>query len=369
MFKVTIKPQWQVQAPSGETALPRLVELLVGIHETGSLAGACARANISYRYAWGILREGEKTLGAALVSAARGSGAHLTALGKKLVWADKRIAARLSPLLDSLSSEIEVEFEHAFMPGERILRIHATHGFAVEALHRFMNRRQIAADLKYRSSMDVLASLVRDSCDLAGLHLPIGEYEAPMLKLYAPSLKQGDFVVIDLVTRHQGIMVAHGNPKKIREVRDLARRGVRFVNRQHDSATRALLDLLLAKTSIDGNAINGYDNVEFTHAAVAAYVASGMADAGFGLETPAQRFGLDYIPILRERYFFLCPRPVYETQAVDRVLAILRSNEFRKVINALPGYDGEHCGRALDVLDAFPSLQCPDMLSENPTCA
>jgi molybdate transport repressor ModE-like protein len=357
MFRVTIQPQWQVQAPSGEPALPRLVELLVGIHETGSLARACALANISYRYAWGILRAGEKTLGAELIVAARGSGATLTALGQKLVWADKRIAARLSPLLDSLSSEIEVEFEHAFVPSERILRIQATHGFAVESLHRFMNRRQIAADLKYRSSMDVLASLARDSCDLAGLHLPIGEFEAPMLELYAPLLKLDDLVVIDLVTRRQGLMVARGNPKKIRGVRDLARRGVRFVNRQHDSATRVLLDLLLAKARVDGRAINGYDNVEFTHAAVAAYIASNMADAGFGLETPAQRFGLDYIPILRERYFFLCPRTVYETWAVDRVLAILRSNEFRKIANALPGYDAEHCGRVLDVFDAFPALR------------
>jgi len=357
VYKVTIKPQWQVQAPSGEPALLRLVELLVGIHETGSLARACARANISYRYAWGMLRAGEKTLGAALVESKRGSGAQLTALGEKLVWADKRIAARLSPLLDSLSSEIEVEFEHAFVPSERILRIHATHGFAVESLHRFLNRRQITADLKYRSSMDVLASLMRDSCDLAGLHLPIGEFEAPMLKLYSPSLKQGAFVVIDLVTRRQGIMIARGNPKKIRGVRDLARRGVRFVNRQHDSATRALLDLLLAKAKIDGRAIKGYDNVEFTHAAVAAYVASDMADAGFGLETPAQRFGLDYIPIVRERYFFLCPRAVYETPVLDRVLAILRSNEFRKIANALPGYNAEHCGRVLDVVDAFPALR------------
>lgn len=357
MFKVSINPQWQVQAPSGEPALPRLVELLVGVHETGSLARACARSQLSYRYAWGVLRAGEKTLGATLIETTRGSGARLTALGEKLVWADKRIAARLSPLLDSLCSEIEVEFEHAFEPGERILRIHATHGFAVETLHRFLGQRQIAADLKYRSSLDVLASLARDSCDLAGLHLPIGEFEAPMLKLCAPSLRHGGFVVIDLVTRRQGIMVARGNPKKIRGMRDLARRGVRFVNRQHDSATRALFDLLLAAENIDGGAIDGYDNVEFTHAAIAAYVASGMADAGFGLETPAQRFGLDYLPILYERYFFLCPRSVYESQAVDRVLAILRSHEFHKIANTLPGYNAEHCGRTLDLLDAFPALR------------
>ena len=77
MFKVTIKPQWQVQAPSGEPALLRRVELLVGIHETGSLARACALANLSYRYAWGMLQTGEKTLGAALIEAQRGSGTRL----------------------------------------------------------------------------------------------------------------------------------------------------------------------------------------------------------------------------------------------------------------------------------------------------
>ncbi len=356
MYKVTIKPQWQVQAPSGEPALVRLIDLLVGIHETGSLARACAKAELSYRYAWGILKTGQNVLGAALVTATRGSGARLTPLGEKIVWADKRIAARLSPLLDSLASEIEVEFERAFAPAEAILRIHASHGFAVETLHRFLGRRQIAADLKYRSSQEVLASLARGNCDLAGMHLPIGEFEAPMLRLYAKWLRHGSLRLIDLATRRQGLMVAHGNPKKIRGIADLRRKGVRFVNRQPGSTTRVLLDLLLAREGIAGRVLDGYDNGEFTHAAVSAYVASGMADAGFGIETPAQRFGLDFIPILEERYFFLCPKAVYDTAKIDSVLAILHTSEYRKAVNALPGYDARHCGRVLDLDAAFPKL-------------
>ncbi|MGH8122903.1 MAG: substrate-binding domain-containing protein [Rudaea sp.] len=357
MYKVTIKPQWQMQAPNGEPALRRLIDLLVGIHETGSLARACARAELSYRYAWGMLKTGQNALGAALVTSTRGSGARLTPLGEKLVWADKRIAARLSPLLDSLASEIEVEFERAFAPAEAILRIHASHGFAVETLHRFLGRRQIAADLKYRSSQEVLASLARGNCDLAGMHLPIGELQAPMLRMYAKWLRHGNLQLVDLATRRQGLMIARGNPKKIRGVADLGRKGVRFVNRQSDSTTRALLDLLLARENIDGRAIDGYDNGEFTHAAVAAYVASGMADAGLGIETPAQRFGLDFIPLLQERYFFLCTKAVYATAAIDAVLAILRTSEFRKAVNALPGYDARHCGRVLNVMEAFPELR------------
>ncbi|MGH8122569.1 MAG: substrate-binding domain-containing protein, partial [Rudaea sp.] len=120
---------------------------------------------------------------------------------------------------------------------------------------------------------------------------------------------------------------------------------------------RVLLDLLLAREDIAGRALDGYDNGEFTHAAVSAYVASGMADAGFGIETPAQRFGLDFIPILEERYFFLCPKAVYETAKIDCVLAILRTSEYRKAVNALPGYDARHCGRVLDLAVAFPKLR------------
>jgi molybdate transport repressor ModE-like protein len=359
VFKVSIQPQWQLQARDGDTVAQRLIDLLVGIHEAGSLAGACARSDLSYRYAWGILQRGQKVFGSPLVTASRGTGARLTALGEKLVWADKRIAARLSPLLDTLASEIEVEFERAVAHADSILRIHASHGFAVETLHRFLTRQQIAADLKYRSSREVLASLTRGNCDMAGLHVPIGEFEGRFLRLYASEFRSGAYRLIDLSTRRQGLMVAHGNPKKIRRIADLARRGVRFVNREPDSGTRFLFDQLLAKQHIDGGAIDGYETGEFTHAAVAAYVASGMADAGFGIETPAQRFGLDFIPLVKERYFFLVRTEQAESPAIRQAMTILRSGEFRKAVNKLPGYDATHCGRELDLSAAFPALAKP----------
>ena len=356
MFKVEIEPRWQLKSPSGQPVVQQLIELLVGIHETGSLALACARAELSYRYAWGVLKRGQKLLGAPLVMPVRGSGTRLTALGEKLVWADKRIAARLSPLLDSLASEIEVEFERAVAHQESILRIHASHGFAVETLHRWLTERNQAADLKYRSTREVLASLARGNCDLAGLHVPIGEFEGEFLKLYTAPLRAGNYLLLDLALRRQGLMVARGNPKRIRGIADLTRRGVRYVNRQTDSGTRLLFDLLLAKARVDRRKIEGYDTAEYTHAAVAAFVASGMADAGMGIETPAQRFGLDFIPLIVERYFFLLPAERVEAPALKPVIAIIRSAEFRRAVDKLPGYDGARCGQLQELTAAFPAL-------------
>jgi molybdate-binding protein len=137
--------------------------------------------------------------------------------------------------------------------------------------------------------------------------VPIGEFEAKFLRLYTKPLRSGPYRLVDLATRRQGLMVAPGNPKKIRRIADLARRGVRFVNRQADSGTRLLFDLLLTRHRIDGRTIEGYDTAEFTHAAVAAYVASNMADAGFGIETPAQRFDSSSIPLVKSATPFPVP--------------------------------------------------------------
>jgi hypothetical protein len=101
-------------------------------------------------------------------------------------------------------------------------------------------------------------------------------------------------------------VVAAGNPRKVYELADLLRPDLRFINRQLGSGTRLLLETRLAQAAIVPAAIAGFEQGAFTHAAVAAYVASGMADVGFGLETPARRFKLDFIPLATEPYFLLC---------------------------------------------------------------
>lgn len=357
MFKVSIRPQWQLEQADGKQSLPRLVELLAGVRETGTLAEACLRADLSYRYAWGLLQDGQKTFGAPLVTMSRGRGAVLTPLAEKLVWADKRVTARLAPLLDSLASELEVELERAMTDSGAILRVQASHGFAVETLREWFVRQRIPIDLKYRSSFEALAAQRGQSCDLAGFHVPVGEFEAAALQQYAKWLKpQSQTRLIMLATRRQGLMVAPGNPRGLETLQDLAREDVRFVNRQAGSGTRMLLDLMLKKAHVDGSKIAGYESGEFTHAAVAAYVASGMADAGVGVEAAAKRFDLGFVPLVTERYFFLCHRDTAKGPALRRVIDTLQSAEFRSLVQALPGYDAAQCGELMTVEEAFPQF-------------
>ena len=135
---------------------------------------------------------------------------------------------------------------------------------------------------------------------------------------YAKWMKTDLQRLIWFVSRVQGLMVAPGNPKAVASVADLNRPGLRFVNRQRGSGTRTLLELLLARAGVDRARIAGFENEEFTHAAVAALVAGGVADVGFGVEAAAAQFRLGFVPVTTERYFLICRRTFSTTRRCAR---------------------------------------------------
>ena len=356
MHTVSITPHWTITDDSGQQLSPRLLSLLAEVQEHGSLSGACKQTGSSYRHAWNLIRQGQQQLGMPLLNMDRGKGSTLTPLAERLVWAGHRIQARLSPTLESLASELETELGRVLAVGTEGLHVHASHGFAVEKLIDTLAQRGERIDRKYVGSQEAVASLHAGSCDLAGFHVPQGEFEAVAFQHYAQWFSLKHSRLIHMATRRQGLFVARGNPLEIYDVTDLARKGVRFVNRQPSSGTRFLLECLLRQAKVSPGQISGWELAEFTHAAVAAYVASGMADVGFGVEPPARRFKLDFVPLATERYFFLCRDADLQRPELQAVLEVMRSDAFRSEVNALPGYSAAKCGQVETLQKAFPQL-------------
>jgi molybdate transport repressor ModE-like protein len=356
MIQIKLLQQWTTKNDGLIDLDSRLLPALEAIQATGSVSQAAIRLQVSYRFLWGLILRWGDLLGSPLAQFERGRGAKLTSFGDKLLWTDKRIAARMSPLLDSLASELELELLPMIDQAETITRIHASHGFAVEALREELANRAVPVELKYVGSREALMSLADGKCDLAGFHVPIGELEVPALQQFHPWIAQPGFILIELATRRQGLITAKDNPKQIRQLADLAKRKCRFVNRQTGSGTRVLFDLLLQKEKLEGAKIVGYDIVEFTHAAIAAFVASGMADVGFGIETGARRFGLHFIPLATERYFFLCRKENLTSRPVQVALQIMQNDDFKNKVNLLPGYAAEQCGTISEIDEVFPNI-------------
>jgi len=196
-------------------------------------------------------------------------------------------------------------------------------------------------------SMGGLMAIKRGVCHLAGTHLldtEDGSYNISYLKKYLPDTA---VKLIHLVQRDQGLIVKPGNPKKIHGIEDLGRKDVSFINRQVGSGTRILLDYKLNQLGIKAHAINGYQNEEFTHMAVAVSVLSGSEDAGLGIYAAAKALDLDFIPMVTEQYDLVIPLEYFETEAVQILLEIINRPAFKQRVTALGGYSTEKTGEIL----------------------
>jgi molybdate transport repressor ModE-like protein len=340
-------------AAGREASLSAAVPLLLLVSQTGSIAQAASAKGLSYRHAWGLLRDIETRLGGALITKSRGRGSVLSELGEAVLRAQRLSNERLDGPLQALASEVAGELNRRLSRAVGEIRIHASHGYAVAALVGALAAKQIPADIKYRESAEAVSALARGECELAGFHLPIGEFRASCAEIYLPWLDAGRHRLIHLTRRTQGLFLPKGNPKGIRGLHDLARDDIRFVNRQPGSGTRMLLDLALRKIGIDPASINGYATAELTHSAIAAFVASGMADLGFGVQPAAQQFALDFIPIIDEDYLFACNRDKLNGAGLSGLLEVLRSDTYRESVAHLEGYDPAFCGQLLELDEAL----------------
>ena len=196
-------------------------------------------------------------------------------------------------------------------------------------------------------SMGGLMAIKRGVCHLAGTHLldtADGSYNISYIKKYLPDTS---VKLVHLVQRDQGLIVKKGNPKNIAGIEDLHNEDICFINRQMGSGTRILLDYKLDQLNIKAAAINGYQDEEFTHMAVAVSVLSGTADAGLGIYAAAKALDLDFIPVVTEQYDLIVPAEFFKSNAIRIMLEIINSSQFKHRVDALGGYDTSKTGEII----------------------
>jgi molybdate transport repressor ModE-like protein len=353
-IRIEIEPVWRFRREDSGQSMLVMLDFLNEIRATGKITRAAGRAQMSYRHCWNLIEKWAAFFGAPLVEREQGRGTKLTALGEKLVWAGQRLQARLRPQLQNLAQELESEINEVLPQPTHLVRIHASHGFAVSKLRELLLREpHLGIDLRYVTNQNSLVSLARGACEIAGMHLPQGELRKKAVADLKQWLVPAEQRVIGLVTREMGLMVKRGNPLDITSLERLFDSDVRFVNRDPESGTRRLFDLLLQKHGLDETRISGHERIEFTHAAVAAYVASGMADVSFGVEAAARQFDLDFVRLATEDYFFVCRKHILENESVKRLLAIMRSDEFSSAMTKLPGYAAKDSGVVKEIREAL----------------
>lgn len=322
-------------------------DVLGAVRHEGSIAAAARALGLSYRYLWGYLKDQEARLGRALVHWDKGRAARLTAFAEKLLWAETRIRARLAPQIENLAADISRELSSAFDDDVRIARCVASHDLSLPLLKRLCQDQELLLDLRFEGSLAALQELNAGRCAFAGIHLPqsrpeLAAHGSHVHHAFSPLLRPRRHAMLRVARRTQGLFVAHGNPLRICGLDDLRR--VRFVNRAPTTGTRVLLDELLERHGIGRDSIAGYRHEEANHLAVAATVAAGAADAGFGIQAAAVGKSIGFVPLVIEDYFLVCERASLETPVTQEILAVLSSAGWRERIAALPGYAATGAG-------------------------
>ena len=346
-----------------------MMDVLQALRSSGSISGAARELDLSYRHVWGQLKEWEAGLGQPLIFWERGQAARLTPFGERLLLAERLAQARLGPQIESLRAELARAFALAFDEtgadsGQRVLTLYASHDHALTELQAYAARlpdgsrgagQRLHLDIRFCGSVDAIRALNEGRCELAGFHTqPFAASGSLSARTYRPLLRPGTHKIIGFARRAQGLMVAPGNPLRLRDMGDVAQQKARFVNRAIGTGTRLLLDELLAKDGLAPKDIEGFARVESSHAAVAQAVAGGQADVGLGTEYAARSQGLGFVPLLEERYLLVCLKSSLEQPAMKTLLQHLRGREWQERLNRLSGYAADHCGEVAAMKRLLP---------------
>jgi putative molybdopterin biosynthesis protein len=194
------------------------------------------------------------------------------------------------------------------------------------------------------SSKLALTWLKEGKVHIAGSHLEdpkTGEFNIPYVREQFPN---EEILVITFARWEEGFVVAPGNPKRVHKTEDLARRGVRLVNREAGSGSRDLVDKVLKEANVPQTKVLGYDHAAFGHLAAAHCVLTGEADVCVATRSAAQTFGLDFVPVHSARYDMIMRKRTADLPSVKAFLDVLHRATLRRKLEVLAGYDTSETG-------------------------
>ncbi len=216
----------------------------------------------------------------------------------------------------------------------------------LDILANYLHQHAISAGRVYLNSFEGLLALYEGRVDGAACHLYDAEeksFNVPFVKKLVPGVPCS---LINISYRTQGFYVAAGNPKEIRGWRDLARRDISVLNRSPGSSARVLLDGQLHRMGLDKRMVAGYGREMKSHLTMAAAIAAGEADLAVGTERISRQIeGLDFIPLMQERFDLVVHTELLETDRGEKLLEVLRSDAFRKEVRPFSGNDYRDLGK------------------------
>ncbi len=214
----------------------------------------------------------------------------------------------------------------------------------LDLLAGYLQEEGVHVARTYLSGFEGLLSLYQDTVHVAAAHLYDGEtYNCSYVRALLPGIPA---VLVNVSYRALGFYVSKGNPKGITGWDDLGREDIRILNRRPGSSARIVLDTQLKRLGIPARQVMGYDTIMKSHLTMATAIAGGEADLAIGTERVSRQMdGIEFIPLLEERFDFVIKKETLENDAVQKLLQVMNSPMFKKEAARFSGNDYRDLGK------------------------
>ena len=189
-----------------------------------------------------------------------------------------------------------------------------------------------------QGSGDGLERLARGEVSAALMHLPSADLSDFNRAEAREHLRGRNVALVEWARREQGLLVARGNPKKIRTVADLVKKGVTVAARQAGAGSAVLLERLLAREGVERKRLR-ITVTTMGENDLAMAVKSGEADVGLGARAAAAPLALDFVPLVVERLDLGVSRAAFFEPPLRALFAFAKGRRFAEHARSMAGYD------------------------------
>jgi excisionase family DNA binding protein len=153
-----------------------------------------------------------------------------------------------------------------------------------------------------------------------------------------------DTVLIGFCRREQGLLVAPGNPLRLKSIADVADKSARITVRPKGAGAQLLLLALLAQAKLTYSHLTIATPVSPTGPDIAQAIRAGRAQCGIATRSVANAAGLDFVTLTWERFDLVLRQRDYFQPPMQTLMTFLRSTEFAARAKEMGGFDVEGAG-------------------------
>lgn len=325
-MNIAIKPVLMLESSGkshSSTDLSSIAILLREVQRGKTIQSAAEALDVSYRTLWNQLKVAEKALGTPLLLSTKGHGSKLSPAAESFLNSVAEMERRFDRFSQDEVGRLSGELSSLINPRPVRWIFSSSSDPLIEQVIDGLAH----IDYQTMGSGQALERLLSGDADIAGFHLP----DQDSLVQVQAHLKSAGMMAYPVMRRTQGLMVATGNPLRVKKLADLARPEVRFINRQKGAGTRLLLDTLMEKEGIRSDRIRGYRHEEFTHTAVATAIVAGTADTALGLKYIAAQFRLGFVPLEEETFYLAMSTKVHASKPIQKFIQSLQALAAKQV--------------------------------------